>query len=179
MADIPKMPLEGTSLESVDNMPMLTMTQDDGGGGLQAVLLRAIHEATVAAQRLGSLRVARNDVRNVTVLASLERTATTTSETFTNKGARGIIITFDITAIAAGSVRLSLVSGPDFTEKIFEAAAAISGVNTVIYRLYPNVLAGLGILESNKLLLPATWRVTITHATADAATYSVSGSYLI
>ena len=57
MANIPKAPLEGTSSESSDTVPMISLTENDGAGGLRAVLIGAAHSVVENAQHLGAMRV--------------------------------------------------------------------------------------------------------------------------
>jgi hypothetical protein len=122
--------------------------------------------------------------QEVTALASAERTETTNSSDLTNPGARGVILTLDCTAITdTPSITLSVTYkdpvGGNY-EAIFSAAAAVEAVGVHTYLIYPaDVAASDDIVEVTKLSLPRTWRVTVTHADADAATYSVAGSYLL
>ena len=184
MADIPEAPKEGTSTVSSSNVPMLFLVQDDGAGGLQATLLSAVRSETVNGQLLGDLAVALTDVQEITLLASAARTATASSADITNLGYRGVMLTLDVTVDPAGaSIELSIeykepVAGN--YETLFSAAAAVTAVGTHTYVLYPgDIVAADDVVEVGKLPLPATWRVTITHADADSMTYSVSGSTLI
>lgn len=55
MANIPKSPLEGSSSESTDTVPMLFACEDDGASGLRAVLFSAAYSIVTNAQRLGAL----------------------------------------------------------------------------------------------------------------------------
>jgi hypothetical protein len=57
MADIPAAPLEGTSIASAENRPMLFMTEEDGGGGLRAVLFTTVESTVIEDQRVGTLAV--------------------------------------------------------------------------------------------------------------------------
>jgi hypothetical protein len=122
--------------------------------------------------------------QEVTALASAERTETTNSSDLTNPGARGVILTLDCTAITdTPSLTLSVAYkdpvGGNY-EAIFSAAVAVEATGVHTYLIYPaDVAASDDIVEVTKLSLPRTWRVTVTHADADAATYSVAGSYLL
>lgn len=55
MADVPAMPLEGTSAVSTEERPMLALTEDDGGGGLRWALLWAEYSEVINGQRVGAL----------------------------------------------------------------------------------------------------------------------------
>lgn len=184
MADIPAAPLEGTSSASSANVPMLFMSEDDGASGLRAALFWAVRSAVTNGQRLGDLAVALTDVQEVTPLASDERTSDEASDDLTNYGARGVMLTLDVTAITdTPSITLKIQYkdpvGGNY-EDLFSAAAAVTAVGVHTYVLYPgDVVAADDVVEVGKLPLPATWRVYIVHADADAITYSVSGSYVI
>jgi len=184
MANIPAAPLEGTDAESTSNVPMLFMTEDDGASGLQAALFKAVRSALVNGQRLGDLAVAITDVQEVTPLISAARTATAVSADLTNTGARGVMLTLDVTAIAASPSIVLEIEYKDpasgLYECLFSAAAAVVATGTHTYVLYPgDIVAAEDVVEVGKLPLPATWRVQVVHADADSITYSVSGSYLI
>ncbi len=183
MADIPAAPLEGSSSTSTDNVPMLTMTQDDDASGLQAVLLNALRSETVNGQLLGALLTGRDITQSLTLLTSAARTATTESSDQTNYEARGVILTLDATAISSTpSVVLSIehkcpVSGE--YETLFTASAAVTAVGTHTYVLYPgDVVAADDVTEVGKLPLPRTWRAVVTHGDSNSITYSVGGSLL-
>lgn len=184
MADVPAAFLEGTSVKSTANVPLFFMTQDDLAAALEAVLFRALYSETVNGQLLGSLSVGRDDVQEVTPLASAERTATATSADFVNHGAKGLMLSVDVTVDgAAAAITLTVQYkepvGGNY-EVLFTAAAAIDAVGTTTYILYVgDIAAAHDIVEVEKVPLPRTWRVVVTHADADAITYSVSGSYLI
>ena len=184
MADRPEAPLEGSNANSTANVPMLFMCEDDLAAALQAVLFQAIRSETVNGQLLGPLAVGLDDVQEVTALTSAARTANSASADLINKGAKGVILTLDVSAIAdTPSITLSInykdpVSGN--YETLFSAAAAVTATGTHTYVLYPgDVVAADDVVEVGKLPLPRTWQVAIAHLDADSITYSVSGSYLL
>lgn len=198
MVAIPPAPLEGSSLESVDNMPMPFMTQTDGASGLQAVLLSPRRTATLAAQLLGVLNISRVDNVAVTPFESEARPDATdrtypydlTTSDFVNEGARGLILTLDVTAIVSSpSIVLRVeqkpgtfdpTSGVYTYETVFLAATPVTAVGTHTYLIYPDdIIIGADFDDAVKLPLPRTWRVVIEHADADSITYSVGGSYLV
>ena len=95
-------------------------TLDDGDAG------------AVAVDAAGRVKTLDEGGQEVTPLASAERTATTNSSDLTNPGARGVILTLDVTAITdTPSVTLSVTykdpEGGNY-EAIFSAAAAVTAV---------------------------------------------------
>lgn len=184
MANVPAAPLEGSDSNSTANVPMLSLTEDDGASGLQAVLLAAIRSETINGQLLGALLVGLDDVQEVTALASAARTANTASADLVNKGAKGVILTLHVTAITdTPSIILSInYKDPvgDNYETLFSAAAAVTATGVHTYILYPgDIVAADDVVEVGKLPLPRTWQVAIAHADTDSITYSVAGSYLL
>lgn len=147
-------------------------TLDDGDAG------------AVALDAAGRVKSLDEGGQEVTALASAARTATTNSSDLTNPGARGVILTLDVTAIVdTPSITLNISYrsplGGNY-EKLFSAAAAVTATGVHTYVLYPgDVVAADDVVEVGKLPLPRTWRVEMTHADADSITYSVSGSYLL
>lgn len=121
---------------------------------------------------------------SLNILGSAARTATTISADLDNRFAKGVLITLDVTAaVATPSITLSVevkdeVSGK--YETIFTASAAVTGVGTHSYLIYPRAGAAAGdIVEVAGFPLPKTWRVKVTHADADSITYSVGGNLII
>jgi hypothetical protein len=53
MADVPRAPIEGTSDESTEQRVMLSLTEDDGGGGLRFALLKSFVSTLVNGKWLG------------------------------------------------------------------------------------------------------------------------------
>jgi len=79
MVNVPAAPLEGSINHSTENRPMLFMTEDDGGGGLRAVLFAAANSSIVNDQRLGVLAVAVDnqvdvEVQNATLDVEVQNT---------------------------------------------------------------------------------------------------------
>ncbi|KJS23146.1 MAG: hypothetical protein VR72_02985 [Clostridiaceae bacterium BRH_c20a] len=118
------------------------------------------------------------------ILESAARTATATSADLDNRFAKGVLITLDVTAAAdTPSIVLSVevkdeVSGKH--ETIFTASAAVTGVGTHSYLIYPGAAAAADdIAQVAGFPLPKTWRVKVTHADEDSITYSVGGNLII
>lgn len=111
-------------------------------------------------------------------LASASRTATTTTTDFTNYGHQGILIFFDVTAVhASGSdIKMKLegkdpASGKYYT--ILESASVVTVV-TNVYRVNPLLTAAANTIAKD--MMPTTFRFVMTHANANATTYSVGYS---
>ena len=129
---------------------------------------------------LGHLTDIKANERNsaATTLASLSRTATTTSADQTNLSAQGAHIIWDVTVIGATSLT-PRVQGFDATSsKWYDllVGTAQSSVGTYVLKLHPG-LPGV----NNKTAadgLPVTWRFSVTHSNATATTYSVGVNYL-
>jgi hypothetical protein len=119
---------------------------------------------------------------DATVLASAARTATTNSSDQTNYNGRGVIVTLDVTAITdTPSLTLSIEAkmGSNY-EALLTASAAVTATGTHTYIVYPGVgEAGADVVQVAGFPLPRTWRVTVTHADADSATYSVTASVIL
>lgn len=119
----------------------------------------------------------------ITPFASAAYTATQTAA-FTNAGARGVILTFDVTVDPASAIVVLTIEYQDPASSKWEillTAPAISAVGTTSYLLYP----GASETESSAITLsigyplPRSWRVNMTHTDGDSITYSVGGSYII
>lgn len=121
-----------------------------------------------------------NNNHSFTVLASAARTATVSKE-IPNNGWRGLILCVNATAeTATASVTPSLQAKNEAGEwqTIWTAAAAIEAVGTFTYLLYPGASGG-NFTEVDGIPLPLELRLVMTHADADALTYSIRGHWLI
>jgi hypothetical protein len=118
-----------------------------------------------------------------TVLTSAARTATTNSSDQTNYNHNALLLFIDVSAINATP---SVTPQLDFKdpvsseyEPIWIANAALTAAGEYVYMF---ALGGSGSAgeydEAVNILIPRTWRVTMTHADADAITYTV-GSVLL
>ena len=114
---------------------------------------------------------------SLTLLGSASRAATTSSAQFTWNQPKAYCV-LDVTAVAATpSIVLSLevydpVSGQYVT--IFTATTAVTATGTKTYCLTDTSFAPTGVTETKQCYMTDTMRVTVTHADADAITYSVS-----
>lgn len=120
----------------------------------------------------------------IELFASAARTATANSATQTNHQARGVAIFIDVTAAAATpsvvpKIEQSFDGGTTWLD-LFVVAAALTATGDYTYLLYPgiNPAADGAYTESVNLVLPRTWRLTMTHADADSFTYSVTAMQL-
>lgn len=116
---------------------------------------------------------------SATVFASAARTATATSEVFSNSGCRGVHLVIDVTAVTATpSVTFTLqgvspLGGDTYT---LLASSAITGTGTTVLKVFPGATAAANAAANDTL--PPLWQVTATHADADSITYSVAANLL-
>lgn len=112
---------------------------------------------------------------DITILPSASRTATTTStDIIAGVGAH---IVLDMTAVSGTPSITYTVQGKDkVSGKYYNilTSAAITTVSTNIIQVYPGIPETANVSESS--ILPGTWRVIVTHSTADAVSYSVGAS---
>ncbi len=112
---------------------------------------------------------------DITVLPSASRTATiSSSDIFAGNGAH---IVLDMTAVSGTPSITFTVEGKDkISGKYYPilTSATITTVSTNVIQVYPGIPAVANVTESS--ILPTNWRITVTHSTADAVTYSVGAS---
>lgn len=119
-------------------------------------------------------------IQPTTVLASAARTATESSADQNNIGYRGLHVVVDVTADpGTASVTFTIqgkdpVSGNYYT--LLESAA-VNSVSTTVLRVFPGATASANTAANDGI--PATWRVTATHADAQSITYSVAALPLL
>lgn len=114
---------------------------------------------------------------NLEILSSAARTATVNSSDFNNNEYRGAQIVIDVTAVAATpSVVFSVEGYDDISGQYYSIldSAAITGTGTTVLTVYPGATASANVSTGN--VIPATWRITATHADADSITYSVGAN---
>ena len=125
--------------------------------------------------------------RLVTVLASSQRTATTTSDDFINSGlntnVKGAYVTLDVTAVLTSPVITLTVQAKDPVsdnyEAVLTASSGVSAAGTHTYLIYPGAGAAAGdVVQTLSYPLPPQWRVSVEHTDTDPITYSV-GALLI
>jgi hypothetical protein len=116
------------------------------------------------------------------ILPSAARTTATVTDSFNNRGARGIILFFDSTAVTdTPTITPSLQAYDPQTAAwftVWTAAAAIASAADTTYLLYPGASGG-NFTEVDGIPLPAIWRLSIAVLDADSITYSVTGHLLI
>jgi hypothetical protein len=116
---------------------------------------------------------------NLTLFASLARTATATGADQTNPAAKGLMVVIDVTAVTADPSVVFTIQGKDpLSGKYFTllASAAITATGTTVLRIYPGLVVAANLVASD--VLPGIWRIVATHADADSITYSVGALYL-
>ena len=123
---------------------------------------------------------------DIDILPSALRTTTVqgTSRDLENVvGAKGVMVVLDWT-VEADSVTLSLdIEHKDLTSGkyiILLSAADVTAIGTTTHVVFPgNLTVANGITTISQNPLGRIWRVKVTHADSDAATYSVSGTYIL
>ena len=114
---------------------------------------------------------------NVTLLASAARTAETPSADQTNFSNRCVHIFTDVTAIVDTPILTVTIEGKDaLSGKYYTilAGSNLSSITTQVLTVCPGMPNTAGVSQSDSL--PRTWRVNVTVADADSATYSIGAS---
>lgn len=120
-----------------------------------------------------------NEIDEVTLFLSAARVASENGADQSNRFAKGIIFTVDMTAVTAtGSIVFTLqgkdpVSGKWYT---ILASAAVTAVATTTYTVFPGAPATANV--SANFQLPKTWRLIATAANGVSMTYSVGANLL-
>lgn len=125
----------------------------------------------------GSLSVVDGTNDALIIAPSGARTATFTSLDQTNDRNRGLHIVLNVTAVTAtGSITLS-IDGKSASGVYYPllAGVAVTAAGTIVYRIYPGLVAAANLTAND--VLPRTWRVVVTPANGVAVTYSVDVSY--
>ena len=115
--------------------------------------------------------------KNGTALASAARTATTDSADLSNPDGRGVWVVLDVTAITATPSLTVLIQAKDPASGKYVTlltGAAVATVSTTTYVVYPGITETANVDVSAPV--PKTFRIRVTHADADSATYSVGYS---
>lgn len=105
------------------------------------------------------------------------KTATPTPMDFQNSaGNRGLVVVVDTTVVpGANPSNVVTIQGRDpISGKYYTilASAAITGVGTVILRVYPGLVAAANLTVND--VLPLEWRVIVTAGNGNSATYTVA-----
>ena len=119
--------------------------------------------------------------QEVIALASAVRSTTQTID-LVNPGARGAIITLDITVVPGTDTVTPSWTYKDPASGKFLALGAAGGaqvgVVTVRYLIYPAVAANASFTAVIAANIPRNWRITLTHSAASNFTYSLGVQYL-
>lgn len=122
---------------------------------------------------------AENEINEVILLASVARIASVNGTDQTNRFAKGIVFTVDMTAVTAtGSIVFTLQGKDALSGKWYTilASAAVVAVETTTYTAFPAAPATAN--ASANFQLPRTWRIIATAANGVSMTYSVGGTLL-
>jgi hypothetical protein len=179
----------GAGILRASMMSVNTLTDTGGGhfvisggganGSLGAVQMNWNPES-------GTYERNRNNRDLPALLASAARTATISTADQPNYNGRGVVLYLDVTAHAATPTLTVSVEGKDpVGGKYFPLTAFpalnVAGAVTVAYTFYPGAIesAALAGHEPFGLVVPRTWRATVTHGDADSATNSLGGSLIL
>ena len=116
---------------------------------------------------------------DVVVFPLLARTVTVSSADISNDFGKMCHVYIKVTARAGTASTTFTIQGKDAVSGDYYTilvSAALTTATTVILRVGPGLTAAANLIVND--LLPRTWRVTATHGTADAHTYSVGASVL-
>jgi hypothetical protein len=117
--------------------------------------------------------------RTVTLLASAARTATNSSNVIPNPRGRAIRFHVDCTARAGSASTVFTFQGYDAVSGKYYTLLASAAVTTAAkteYLVFPGATVTANVSANQPA--PPSFRVTATHGTADAHTYSVSAEIL-
>ncbi len=117
------------------------------------------------------------------VLASAARTATLQSaEVLCPKQYSGMFLLVDVTAITATPVlTVNLEVHCDTINEwftFFTASATITAISETVYFIGRGATASNGVAQVGGVTLPPDFRLNMTHADTDSATYSVTAQWV-
>ncbi len=120
-----------------------------------------------------------------TILPSAAQTTTRTSALIGNHQARGALLTIVVTAVTltpllTPKVQYSPNDGATWIDYVVFTQVAPAGSANYSYMVHPDLVAAAdgAITESVALPLPRAWRLVVTAADADSATYAAYAMYL-
>jgi len=148
------------------------------GDGNNAAIVAMVNNSTYNGSTTDRFR---GNLDNITLLASAARTTTQTVADQTNYNARGVVICVD-TTVVPGSAPSNVVTinAKDPVSGKYQTlltSAAITGVSTNFYTVYPGVTPATNVAVSYPL--PRTYQVVVTVGNANSATYSIGASYIL
>lgn len=117
--------------------------------------------------------------RALTVLASAVRAASNNSADQKNRNATGLHLIIDVTAVPGVDTVTFVIKGKDpLSGKYYTvlSGSAISATGTTVLKMFPGFTNVANSVAND--VLPADWRVEVTHSAATNFTYSV-GAQLI
>lgn len=113
------------------------------------------------------------DKYNASIFPSAVRTATSNVE-IEDRHAEGIHVIINVTLDAALASVVPTIDGFDpLSETWYNilTASAVTAVGTTVLRVHPDLVAVANLTAND--FLPRKYRVVMTHADADAITYSI------
>ncbi|MEW6016496.1 MAG: hypothetical protein AB1760_00315 [Pseudomonadota bacterium] len=160
-----------------------------GSNGYEATTTTAI-DGMVTLNGIGALSMglyfnganwerARGNV-SATLLASAARTASTNSADQTNYNGRGVRVSIDVTALTGTPSITVTIKSKDSASGVYStvlASGPITAIGHTELTVYPGITATNNV--SANTILSRTWRVEVTHGTADSITYSIAADTLL
>jgi hypothetical protein len=116
----------------------------------------------------------------VILLPSAARTATLSTASMINSKYTGVMVYIKCTAIVSAPSVVPVIEALDTASGDWiplVTGAAITSVSTKLLKVYPGLVAAANLTVND--VLPALWRVTLTHGNANSITYSVGASLLV
>lgn len=114
----------------------------------------------------------------IVLIESAEYTATQSSNWYTNRKGRALVVTVDCTVDGAAASVVPTVEGRDHVGGAYTmlAMTAVADVGKSQGYIFPGAAGTEGVDAS--AIIPREFRVTMTHADSDAITYSVGATIL-
>lgn len=118
-----------------------------------------------------------------TALASAARTATANSADISNVNARGVMVFLNVTAASGTGGLVVRVQAKDPVSgqymNINAAPTAITANGSTLYIVYPGSSGTGAAALSTAMVIPRTFRISVTHNDASSYTYSVGYSLIV
>lgn len=122
-----------------------------------------------------------------TLAASAARTTPLTTATQTNKNAKGVMVTLNVTAVGTGGLNLRIMAVDPVTGTAIALNAtgtAVTATGEYAYLLYPGLatsgpVATTQLQQTTNAVLPRQWYVLVQTADGSSYTYSVGYSLIL
>lgn len=118
--------------------------------------------------------------KEITLLASAQRTASENSADQDNLHWRGLVVVIDVTAASLTPSVVFTIKGKSSLGSDYYtilASAAVTGTGQTVLKIYPGLATAANAAAND--VLPRVWRVEAVHGDTDPITYSVSANLLL